>query len=171
MQHDCNVVSACWQHDATACCAPARLPGGDVAVHSAHSGVQCRHICQAHETCAYWTYIVNAPQVPENLRGRCFLKSESAVANRGVAHPFVVSGERLCQHFGEGLSFAAARERIGLQTPTWRTSVGVTEGRAAMLPGSGTEHWFREAAKALEEVGFATQCHPFSPILKAPPPP
>ncbi|CAE7490912.1 OLA1 [Symbiodinium sp. CCMP2456] len=127
----------------------------DVAVHDAYSGVQCRHLCQAHEACAYWTYIVKAPQVPDSLQGRCFLKSSLAAANRELAHPFVVSGERLCAHFGEGLSAEAARERVGLQTPVWRTSVGkkATAG-LAQLPGAGTEDWYREAAKVLDEVGF-----------------
>ena len=133
------------------------VSGEDVAVHDAYSGVQCRHLCQAHETCAYWTYIVKAPQVPDSLQGRCFLKSSLAAANRELAHPFVVSGERLCVHFGEGLSAEAARGRVGLQTPVWRTSVGkkATTG-PALLPGAGTEDWYREAAKALDEVGFAT---------------
>ncbi|CAE7761974.1 OLA1 [Symbiodinium necroappetens] len=134
---------------------PKDTKSEDVAVHDAYSGVQCRHLCQAHETCAYWTYIVKTPQVPDSLQGRCFLKSSLAAANRELAHPFVVSGERLCVHFSEGLSAEAARGRVGLQTPVWRTSVGkqATTG-TALLPGAGTEDWYREAAKALDEVGF-----------------
>ena len=148
-----------------------------MAVHDAYSGVQCRHLCQAHETCAYWTYIVNAPQVPDSLQGRCFLKSSLATANRELAHPFVVSGERLCAHFAEGLSAEAARARLGLQSPVWRTSVHkATAGLPGLplLPGSGTEEWYREATKVLDEVGFATgscslaqfSVHCFSPKVE-----
>ena len=160
---------ACWRHGlwtVSYCCALGGAadcyrwgedsPGHDLVVHAAHSGVQCRHLCQAHETCGYWSYIVNAPQVPENLRGQCFLKSSSASSRAERAHPFVVSGHRLCEHFGEGLSFTSAQGRLGLQIPAWRTSVSANKASmTGMLPGSGNEDWFREAAKVLDEVGFA----------------
>ena len=162
---------SCWHHGLwtiSYCCASGGAadcyrwgedsPGEDLALHSTHSGVQCRHLCQAHETCAYWTYIVNAPQVPENLRGQCFLKASTALNNRVLAHPFVVSGERLCRYFGEGLSLAAAQERDGLKRPVWRTSLSGATVQAGLLAKSGTAEWFSEAVKVLDEVGFVTRC-------------
>ncbi|CAE8673085.1 unnamed protein product, partial [Polarella glacialis] len=101
-------------------------PGNDVGEAVAPSGVACRHLCQATPDCAYWSYLAQVPELPENLRGRCFLKSQAALAGRAAAgHPFVVSGERLCAGFGEGMPLPLARGRTSTITGDgmrWRTA-------------------------------------------------
>ncbi|CAJ1390133.1 unnamed protein product [Effrenium voratum] len=128
--------------------------GQDLAVAEAVSGVQCRHLCQASAECGYWTYLVHAPELSSELRGRCFLKSAAAVSKAQKAHPFVVSGERLCRFFAEGLSPAEAAGRQGLAGAWKTTTEAAGSGSDGLLPGSGTAGWFLEASKALEEQGF-----------------
>eukprot|EP00438_Fugacium_kawagutii_P027946 Skav234359 [mRNA] locus=scaffold1274:177368:178271:+ [translate_table: standard] len=72
----------CWQHGLWTfayCCAKDGAedcyrwgedsPGEDIFSTLLHSGVQCRHLCQSHESCAYWTFIVNAEEVQPSMRG------------------------------------------------------------------------------------------------------
>ena len=73
----------CWQHGLwtfSYCCAKDGAedcyrwgedsPGEDIASAVVHSGVQCRHMCQSHESCAYWTFIVDAAEVDLSMRGK-----------------------------------------------------------------------------------------------------
>lgn len=43
--------------------------GEDLATRPAVSGVHCRHYCQAHEACSYWSYLAHVDELPESLRG------------------------------------------------------------------------------------------------------
>eukprot|EP00927_Polykrikos_kofoidii_P008737 TRINITY_DN13643_c0_g1_i1.p1 TRINITY_DN13643_c0_g1~~TRINITY_DN13643_c0_g1_i1.p1 ORF type:complete len:493 (-),score=47.97 TRINITY_DN13643_c0_g1_i1:218-1696(-) len=134
-------------------------PGHDISTHLAVSGVQCRHLCQAHEACVLWTYLVDVPALPEDLRARCFLKSSSAAEHRLAAHPFAVSGNRFCGHFGEGLSKADARARRGLEIEVpWRTAAESNHlnslGLYRLLPSAGTQRWHLDATTVFNELGF-----------------
>jgi len=139
-------------------------PGYDLVVHTAISGVQCRHLCQSHEACVYWTYLVDAPQLPDGLRGQCYLKGDGAVKNPVQAHPFVVSGERICTQFGEGMPRADAAARPGLDVRVqgtlvpWRTAAGSLSAAAAagyaVLASAGTNQWHVEAAELVRTLGF-----------------
>ena len=51
------------------------------------------------------------------MPGRCFLKSARALQQLMKAHPFVVSGERVCKHFDEGMTASEAHRRSGIQSP------------------------------------------------------
>ncbi|CAL1149446.1 unnamed protein product [Cladocopium goreaui] len=156
----------CWQHGLwtfSYCCAKDGAedcyrwgedsPGEDIASTVVHSGVQCRHMCQSHESCAYWTFIVDAAEVDLTMRGRCFLKSARALQQLVKAHPFVVSGERLCHYFGEGMTTSEAQLRSGIQIERpWQTAIH--RGGPGLLDGAGTPAWFLEASKSLDELGF-----------------
>ena len=52
--------------------------------------------------------MVDSPELPEQWRRQCFLKGPEEPPEV-ESHAFIVSGERLCKHFREGLS--SARER------------------------------------------------------------
>lgn len=84
------------------------------------------------------------------------MKSAAALERRTLAHPFVVSGERLCKDFQEGMMPAEAQRRSGLRLDEpWQTSRH--RGGAGLLPKAGTEMWRHEAARALEHLGFVAR--------------
>ena len=70
-------------------------------------------------------------------RGLCYLKGEAALAERVESHPFVVSGDRRCGAFGEGLAPDVARARTGLAAPPWRTAPTPLAGPG---PRTGRQH-------------------------------
>jgi len=106
--------------------------------------------------------MVDVPEL-QDLRSRCFLKTSAALDARINSHQFVVSGDRLCQSFDEGLSLSqlAARTRIGIQTAApWRTSSSKVATAAAtwlghaLLPTAGSLDWYVEAAQTFAKLGF-----------------
>lgn len=132
-------------------------PGHDLVSYTALSAVQCRHLCQAHERCAVWSYLVDIPDLGP-LRGRCFLKDQAAISSRARSHPFVISGERLCQHFQEGTSEPPPSLLAAAVGTPWCTFASTGTDRAAaslpFLPAAGTAAWALEAAGAFEVLGF-----------------
>eukprot|EP00933_Yihiella_yeosuensis_P038373 TRINITY_DN32309_c0_g1_i2.p1 TRINITY_DN32309_c0_g1~~TRINITY_DN32309_c0_g1_i2.p1 ORF type:complete len:495 (+),score=80.17 TRINITY_DN32309_c0_g1_i2:138-1622(+) len=135
-------------------------PGHDLEVHVAHSAVMCRHLCQSHEKCEYWSYLVSSTALDESIRGKCFLKNTSAVNARVKAHPYVVSGPRVCGHFGEGLTDAEAQARTGLRIDvSWSTAVSPASAKAAsamqnLRSAAGSAEWYKDAAEAISTLGF-----------------
>eukprot|EP00927_Polykrikos_kofoidii_P049282 TRINITY_DN43360_c0_g1_i1.p1 TRINITY_DN43360_c0_g1~~TRINITY_DN43360_c0_g1_i1.p1 ORF type:complete len:501 (+),score=58.10 TRINITY_DN43360_c0_g1_i1:83-1585(+) len=139
-------------------------PGHDIATRRLSSGVDCRHLCQSHEKCAFWSYLVDIPEVG-SLGGMCFLKDANALVGRLKVHPFVVSGERICSFFGEGSRIEERQEEVlatevGFKDVRWRTSGSTAAvaqssfGRADLLHAAGKPSWHLEASAVFAALGF-----------------
>lgn len=131
--------------------------GPDIGSVALESAVMCRHLCQTQLDCAAWTYAAKVPEMGD-LGGTCFLKASGTLSAAG--NPFVVSGERLCEHFGEGLALNRAEQRVGLQGVPWRTSHDRSLALAVAAAGwivhasAGNADWHVEAAHIFSELGF-----------------
>mmetsp|Transcript_75273 Transcript_75273/g.244774 ORF Transcript_75273/g.244774 Transcript_75273/m.244774 type:complete len:355 (-) Transcript_75273:543-1607(-) len=135
-------------------------PGHDLAMYPVLSAVQCRHLCQSREDCEYWTYLVDVPELGD-YRAQCHLKSALALQARlPDVHAYVVSGERHCRYFGEGLRPEAARARHGFDEVPWRTASSLDIASAAVAKGlavvatAGSSEWHVEAAAIFASLGF-----------------
>ena len=93
-----------------------------------------------------------------SIPGQCFLKSARALKQLLKAHPFVVSGERVCQYFDEGMTIREAQLRSGIQNPGWLAQ------HAIFLFGSlNFEFWvafalwpFQSFSQACDDFGTST---------------
>lgn len=100
------------------------------------------------------------------MRGQCFLKSARALKQLLKAHPFVVSGERVCRYFDEGMTITEAQLRSGIQLEkAWQTAIH--HSGPGLLQGAGTPAWFLEASKSLDELGFVVLLDAFEEKQRA----
>eukprot|EP00927_Polykrikos_kofoidii_P026843 TRINITY_DN23833_c0_g1_i1.p1 TRINITY_DN23833_c0_g1~~TRINITY_DN23833_c0_g1_i1.p1 ORF type:complete len:511 (-),score=63.85 TRINITY_DN23833_c0_g1_i1:106-1638(-) len=100
--------SDCWSNFFTHsyCCVADSLcwwwgvdPGGDIVrTDAAHSGVECRYICQAEPSCRVWVFHLPSAQAGLEAGGACLLlaNGEKASRARQGAKPRLVSGPRIC---------------------------------------------------------------------------